>query len=258
MSKKKLASITLASMLVLILAVSGATFALFTNSSTNAGNTFSTGTLSFDSHRHDVPITGPMFYTHDSDDGWMGTGLWAPKDVHTRAMLIKNTGTLDGKIESVSAFAQSSSGAEADFAEQALVTIAVLDIPPEGHDDWAPDAIDDLNHLQNAAYEAGMSFWLTRPATRTAADLAADVREAFQELIFRSPFSGLIVKEVYSGTLADLMNGSDPFRDVVVPAGSTIYMGYTVDFQDHPNNNAVKDKNLIFGFQTNFVQARNN
>lgn len=253
MRKKQLLMTSLSMMLVMVLAVGAGTYALFTSTDVNQNNVFKSGTLELSSHRHDVPISGPMFYTNAGDnEGWMETGLWAPKDRHTRAMLIKNTGSLEGKLDEVIAIPESDPVMARTFGEQAYVTIAVLDGP---FSDWTPEAIRLLNVAQDNAYAEGMSFWLTQPATRTFADLAAAVREALQREIFNS---GIIVKDVFVGQLDELMDGSSAFNEVLIAPDQTIYMGYTVDFLDHTNNNAVQGQEIKFTFKSTFVQTANN
>src|SRR5690606_2805901 len=131
LTKKKLATIAATGMVTVGLLVGGASYALFTDTEANSGNSFKAGTLELTQHRHDVPIEGPMFYVDNNDAGEMGTGLWAPLDSHTRAMFITNTGSLDGKVTQVSAKAKTGTDAAdlANFSEQALVTIAVFEAP---------------------------------------------------------------------------------------------------------------------------------
>src|SRR5690625_3868316 len=129
MSKKKIATIVVACMAALAVLAGAGTYALFTDSAVNEENTFDSGTLELETHRHDIPIEGPMFYTQDNDDGWMGTGEWAPRDSHTRAMFINNVGTLQGKLAEVQAIPEGNTSDAAAFAEQASVTIAVFEAP---------------------------------------------------------------------------------------------------------------------------------
>lgn len=254
MKKRKLAWLTVSGMLVVALAVSGATLALFTSSASNSGNTFETGNLELSTHRHDVPIEGPMFYTYDSDDGRMGTGEWAPRDINTRAMLIKNTGSLDAKLSRLYAIPESENAD--DFSEQAIVTIAVLD----GPGDLAPDVIRLANEAIDREYKDLMSQgWLGRLAGRTVQEFAAEVRKAFLHLQFEVDGHNFFVKDVYTGTLAGLMNnGTSALEDLELPRNRTMYMAYTVTLPDHENNNAVQGQDIRFTFKSEFVQSKNN
>lgn len=256
MNKKRLAALTLSGMLVVALVVGGATFALFTDSESNEGNTFEAGTLELSTHRHDVPIEGPMFYTHDSDDGRMGTGEWAPRDVNTRAMFIKNTGTLDAKLNRLSAIPEEgTSEVTEEFAEQALVTIAVLD----GPGDLAPEVIRQANLFIDETFKGLMSTWWGQNLARVEQEIAAAAREAFLHLQFEIDGHKFYVKDVYTGTLSGLMNGGYPaFENLELPSGETMYMAYTVTLGDHENNNAVQGQEVNFTFKSEFVQSGNN
>lgn len=102
-------------LLVALFAISigGATFALFTDSATNAPNTFRAGTVDIDSYRDGFDtIPGPMFYTNEiegatpTDPSYPGlkpTGLWAPGDSHVRSLIVYNKGTLDAVLDQVKA-----------------------------------------------------------------------------------------------------------------------------------------------------------
>lgn len=264
MNKKKLATLVLVGMLGLTVLIGGATMALFTDRAENAGNTFGAGTLTLESHRHDVPIEGPMFYTHDNDAGWMGTGQWAPRDTHTRAMFIKNTGSLQGKLSSIQAIAESDEANARAFGEQAQVTIAVFEAPAGS--DFAANVMDALNHQMDSVYKAGMNHWLTRPAARTTARLAADVRESFlNNLNFETGGVVFTVKDVYSGSLEELMAPSSPLNNITINPNQTLYMGYVVTFLSDVDvddatwrNNDVQGENVQFTFRALFEQTANN
>jgi hypothetical protein len=116
MVKRKLAGLAAIGMLGVGLTVGGATYALFTESVTNAGNSLTVGELKLSQNRDQGDtIPGPMFYSASSDPsgsfpydtnknapyqppGGEALGGWAPGDTVTRAMNIKNEGTLDAKI----------------------------------------------------------------------------------------------------------------------------------------------------------------
>jgi spore coat-associated protein N len=68
--------------------VGGASFALFTSSTTNSGNTFTAGT---------VVVTDTTGHTLTSED--VLTGNLAPGDHNTFTMTVKNNGTLDEWVQ---------------------------------------------------------------------------------------------------------------------------------------------------------------
>lgn len=92
--------------------VGGATFALFTDSDSNDGNTFSAGTVEIAVQRNaSEPTPGPMFYTTTEEgmgDTWQtdennaapgnAHGLWKPGDSHSAEMTVFNKGSLSAKI----------------------------------------------------------------------------------------------------------------------------------------------------------------
>lgn len=260
MSKKKLALFAMVGMLALAVLVGGATLALFTDSTDNGLNTFASGTLEFSGHRHDVPISGPMFYTNAGDaEGWMETGIWVPRDTHTRAMFIKNTGSLKGELTNLVA-KSTSPGAEA-FAEQAHVNVAVFKAPAGS--DLAASVMDALNHFNDDLYRLGMNYWLSRPGTRTLAQLNADIREQFlmDNLFDRLGGPWVSVDVVYQGTLKDLMDGTASMDEVVVAPGETIYMGYNVTLLSSFDvagfkSNDIQGADVEFEFEATFTQLQ--
>jgi hypothetical protein len=98
-----------------------ATYALFTSSATNEANAFTSGTLQVSSVRDDVPNIGPMFYTNTNRaPGTLPTGVWAPGDSRTRGLFLRNTGSLEAKLKTLSAKSADPTGNEvvsgADYA----------------------------------------------------------------------------------------------------------------------------------------------
>lgn len=142
MLKKRYASLAIASILVLTLVVTGGTFALFTNSGTNANNAFQAGTVAIDLERHgDDPIQGPMFYTADSHDGILpydvetshspsgdALGGWAPGDTVTRSLNVVNKGSLDVRVDGIRASVntaglQPGDAAYEEFVDKMTITV---------------------------------------------------------------------------------------------------------------------------------------
>lgn len=108
-----------------MLLVGGVTFAYFSDTATNEGNSFTAGTVSVLFNRNDgEPNPGPMFYT-DRANGWFegsndphhpgsATGLWYPGKMETRTGCIHNQGNLAVDI----------SGFSAAWSENSVITDA--------------------------------------------------------------------------------------------------------------------------------------
>lgn len=269
MKKKKMLITAFSSVLLLCAAIGGGTYALFTSSAQNTGSTIASGTLSLSTHRNDVPIEGPMFYTNDSVSGEMGTGYWAPKDTHTRAMLIKNTGTLDAKLTDLIAIPEGSTAEQADalaFGEQAMVTVAAFTTPK-----WYELNADQMEAANQAADEAFKKFIGKNPVfAKGGQEVFAEARKFWLSWKYRVDNNGnpidVTVSDVFVGSLKDLYNGGSGrdavLPNLVVPAKKTIHLGYNVTFLDDANgtfdNDALQGKSVKFTFQNNFEQVKNN
>ncbi|WP_191271987.1 SipW-dependent-type signal peptide-containing protein [Neobacillus kokaensis] len=117
MNKNKLMMYTLTGVLGIGLSIGGATFALFTSSATNEGNSVTTGTIILKAKRdHGDYVPGPMFYTDyldpagkhpydvkDVNPSGEAIGGWAPGDKIQRTMILTNEGSLDAKITGLKA-----------------------------------------------------------------------------------------------------------------------------------------------------------
>jgi len=125
--KRKLMAYSLSGLLGLGLTVGGASFALFSSTASNSNNQFTSGTLKITSNRDDVPTTGPMFYTNMTAEapGINPTGVWAPGDKQTRGLFLKNEGTLNAKLKTVSVTNGEGSNIEENlkFTQEAKVII---------------------------------------------------------------------------------------------------------------------------------------
>ncbi|MBU7005673.1 TasA family protein [Phosphitispora fastidiosa] len=101
--------------------IGGATFAYFTDTAANTGNTFTAGTIILEGERDlSDKVPGPMFYSAASDpSGYYPydeiatrtpsgecIGGWAPGDSVMRAMNLYNRGTIDAKVTKVKANVQ--------------------------------------------------------------------------------------------------------------------------------------------------------
>lgn len=270
MTKKKLLFTAIAALITLCVAVGGGTYALFTSSAKSASDSFASGTLKLSTHRHDVPVEGPMFYTDDNNGGRMGTGLWAPGDVRTRAMLIKNTGTLDAKLNRLAALPEGDESERRDalaFGRQAMVTVAAL-----ATSDGQPLDAAEIERV-NAAFDEEFKRLLRSPLfpiARIQQEAAAFLREAFLSWTYEFPRRGrqvgVKVADLYAGKLDDLYNSGNgvaaPLPSLVLKAGETLHLGYTVTFLNDEGqafrNNDLQGKEVRFTFRNDFQQARNN
>lgn len=114
---KKMAFTVMSGVLALALAVGGTTYAIFTSSASNSGNTITAGTINLDAKRDNGDyVPGPMFYPDALDpDGnhpydvsqiapsGEALGGWAPGDKVTRTMILTNTGSLDAMVTGIKA-----------------------------------------------------------------------------------------------------------------------------------------------------------
>lgn len=109
-------SILLSAMVVVMvfMMAGGATFAYFSDSATNTGNTFTAGSVEIDCDRDmgDQPSTGPMFY-NDPSLGSYPIDQWVPGSIHSRFLNVHNNGSLKVKLTKIKAEV---SGLEGDVA----------------------------------------------------------------------------------------------------------------------------------------------
>ncbi len=253
--KKKLLAIIPAGVMAASLLIGGATYALFTDSATNTGNTFTAGTLTMSTSRDDIPMAGPMFYTNDNTNGWSGTGLWAPGDSHTRGLFVRNTGSLDGKLATVSAIAEGSGTQYSSFESQADVTIAVF--APHGNFDQT--AYRQLMQVVDNWYaNARKNAW-----TNGIANVDDYINQSYLHQVFDvknvlgEDVSASVI-EVYNDKLSNLMSPTDvKTLGITVPSQETLLMGYTVSLPLTAGND-LQNKTVNFTFQNEFQQAKNN
>jgi spore coat-associated protein N len=267
-SKKKLASMAVGGAVALGLLVGGGTFALFTDSVSNTNNTFQSGKLKMEGHRHDIPVTGPMFYTESNDNGAMGTGFWAPLDVHTRGMFLGNHGNLDAKLVKIKATPQSQAANE--FAKQAMVTVAVVKDKETGE---IVDAtvLKEINELLSQQFKKALKDkgWLFDDAddARAFQELAAYIRaELLHQTFVLKNVAGqnveAYIEDLFSQPLSDFISSGGvnvKNRNIQVPVDKTLYMAYTVTLPDHgADNNLLFNKQVNLTFTSEFEQAKNN
>ncbi len=114
MLKKKF-FLVLTVVLCTVALVAGGTFALFTDSTSQADADFVAGTLSITSDRDEGdPIPGPMFYVTQAQGEVEGgapainaTGVWAPGDSHTRTLVVQNFDAAHGGSSTMHAWLDS-------------------------------------------------------------------------------------------------------------------------------------------------------
>jgi spore coat-associated protein N len=268
-TKKKLLTLVLSSVMVLSLAVGGGTYALFTASAQNTGSTFKSGTLEISSHRHDVPVEGPMFYTNDGDAGQMGTGFWAPGDSHTRAMLIKNKGSLDGKLTVLSAIPEGDAANALAFGNQAMVTVATL--TTSNGEPLDARGIEAINRIIDEKFKDLMqgSIWKQAIARGIQAAFAL-TNEVFLDSQYQVNSDGESVRvrvaDLYVGLLSDLYNNGNgkpsAIRNFILPAHGMMHLAYNVTLLDDAahtfTNNDLQGQTVNFTFQNTFEQVKNN
>lgn len=266
---KKMAVLAVASVLAVGGSIGGATYALFTSEAQSTANAFTAGTLSLSTHRNDVPIDGPMFYQNDSTSGQMGTGYWAPKDSHTRAMFIKNTGSLDAKLTHITAVPAGNITDALKFGEQAMVTVASF----KTSNGTALDATAaaKLNEEVDKEFKKLLNgnFWKKLQAVGLQA-ATAEVREDLLEWTYRVNSNGesvtVGISDIFIGSLKDLYNGGSgqdtEVPNLILPAGKTMHLSYTVTFLDDAGqsfkNNDIRGTTVDFGFINKFEQVKNN
>ncbi|MHB8983989.1 MAG: SipW-dependent-type signal peptide-containing protein [Carboxydocellales bacterium] len=146
--KKRFMLLSTASVLAFVLAIGGATYALFTSSATNTGNNFTAGTINLvqDRDQGDT-IPGPMFYSAASDPsgsfpydtnknvpyqppGGEALGGWAPGDSATRAMNITNTGSLTAVVTKLKATVNTNGTSSGDAYNEFIDKMNILVLYP--------------------------------------------------------------------------------------------------------------------------------
>ncbi len=218
-----------------------------------------------------------MFYTSDSLDGAMGTGLWQPGDSHTRGIYIENTGTLNGDFNSLYAAPEAPVGSQdylnaLEFANQSNIIVSMFE-KTEGEIDakaWSlvlknTDAFIKSQLFDFTASQQAQAEGKTVEEIKLEnLNFLALLKETLLNKIFVTQNAigqnvYFKVNQVYTGSLKDLINPG-----VTVPAdlqytikpGETMYLGYTVQMQDltPEQNNKLQGKEVKFAFTHEFVQ----
>jgi predicted ribosomally synthesized peptide with SipW-like signal peptide len=239
-SKKKLATLTIASMLCIGLLVGGTTYAIFTDSATNTSNTFTTGTINIEQKRDQGDSTpGPMFYTSISDTnttdpgkyaydvpksnnlypyGGEAIGGWAPGDTIERTLIVESTGSLEARLSSLSASVVSSY----DIMDGSTLVRTITGVT----------------------------------SSSTGADLLA-YNEFMDNLTVVITAPGDVI--LYNGTISALLNGYSLPSTLLYPLGrngSETALEFTVSLHKDTDND-IQGKNIIFDFTVNAEQVKN-
>ncbi|MEH7380026.1 TasA family protein [Bacillus sp. JJ1533] len=279
--KKKLLGFTLGAT-VLAGTIIGGTFAYFNSTETSTGNNFSSGTLSLQSMRNDLPTNGPMFYTESGPDGVSGTGLWKPGDAHTRGLFIENTGTLDALLKTVSASPEATVGTDAfndamKFAEQSIATISILE-PVNGEGTFDSTTYAEMLNEVNEWFNLQFDYYWYLEASKEgdldpfegitlAAEIIDNIEQQAQNKVFTvsvtdmfgntSTIEGKIADIINEQSLKDLVtNGVNvSSENLTVTTGEQMYFAYTIKFLDlDPEvNNPLQGKEINFGFSSEFI-----
>lgn len=290
MNKRKIA-IILSCFFTLSVLIGAGTYAFFGDKAFSKNNTFQTGTLKLSTFRHDLPLTGPMFYSSDKG-GLKGIGLWKPGDEHTRGMFVQNDGNLNAQLYSIKANIDADPDSTAyndalEFAKQSIVFISILEpVSGKSFDSTTYAAmlqkLDDELHLRLKAaiedYEkaADQSGWnsgswreklkgkekLAELCAKVIKDVTNNTEGTILNTTIKIPMGkteeiqGKVLK-IAGVTLEDLLNGKK-LKDIGynprLSVGEDMYFAYTVKFFDlaPEENNKVQGKDVYFSFLHDF------
>ncbi|WP_409270385.1 TasA family protein [Neobacillus sp. SCS-31] len=291
--KNKIALMGISGLLATSLAVGGATYALFKDSVTNGANTVTAGTLKITAKRDDVPNEGPMFYSVNKENnfGAMATGYWAPGDKHTRGLFLKNTGSLEAKLTTITAKTADSNGNPITSGQQyqddmlfaGQAEVKIWEIQEWDQNRGArpitrmnPDEMDLVMQIVNDGYK----LWQDN---NPDADLSTEVGVAMllnavneymlNQLNERNGNTNnnlFKVVKMYDKRLDQLVNDSyhlnqnsnSDRHNVVLKPGESALLGFTLEFRKNPragvDKNALQGKEVYFNFGTDWVQTKNN
>lgn len=288
---KRLLAVIPTGVMALSLIIGSGTYALFISSASNTGNTFSSGSISIQAERNDVPFEGPMFYTAATQQqlGGTPTGLWAPGVKNTRGLFLKNTGSLPAELSTLTASPADSSGnvviAGSDFdndmvfAQQAHVLIWQVQMYDPTNDKLLPfwEANMSSTDLNNAMYWINKGFKAYQESEPTpdlnnqqnAAALMALVNQDLLENIndLQVTYDG---NTITNGTLKVVQLSYKPLVDLVQSSSDVSSMGvsidpkqaallaFTIDMDLQPpagvDPNSMQGKSVYFNFGTDWTQ----
>lgn len=262
--KKKLYFI-LALVMVAAFAVSGFTYAMFTDQAVNQEKTFTTGTVDIDSYRDGFDtIPGPMFYTTKEEGatstnpsfyGLKPVGLWVPGKTVVRSLVVYNQGTLDAVLDQVRAEIQSDPDNMASQMDVAVYKILPRYLPNgtpfaplPGDDTMDQDLLDHTSSMINP-------FILLTDAFFDTEDLAQALIEAqipaTADLLYEGDLSALTSGYASLSPAVNLKAAGNPF----VKRGALLAF---VAHMDIDAGNDYQGADAVFGFTVNATQARNN
>ncbi len=234
LNKQKLMMYTFTGILGLGLSVGGATYALFTSSAANDGNTASAGTVNINVMRDNGdPIPGPMFYPdsldplayhpydqQDTAPSGESIGGWAPGDTVVRDMYLGNSGSLTARMVGIRAKVRESYTQTTNLEGQTAT-----------------------NTVSNGV---------------TATTDPAAYNEFINKMNITIKNSNTLI---FQGKLSDLLTGTvwkKPVNEVLIaPAPSgPLNLTFTAELSNTAGNN-IAGKNFIFDFEFTAVQNKN-
>lgn len=232
--KQKLMGYAVTGILGLGLTIGGSTYALFTDTITNEGNSATAGTVNINVMRDNGdPIPGPMFYPDsldplayhpydktDKKPSGESIGGWAPGDKVVRDMYLGNSGSITAKLAGIRVKVR-------DSYTQTTTT----------------DGLTATNTISNGVTA------ISDPA-------------AYNEFIDKMNFTisnGDVV--IFQGKISELITGSSwkkPLEELIIasaPSGP-LNLKFTAELSKKAGN-VVAGKNFIFDFEFTAVQNRN-
>jgi len=262
---KKMASIVIASALALVLIVSGGTYAYFSDTVASEGNTFTTGTLTMDSVRDDLPITGPMFYTNITSDGLKGTGYWEPGKRLVRTLIVTNTGSLPAQLNHIQAQLINANGAtdaeKAMFLRDMKIQTRYAVNAMRNNYTWL-----DIDVFLQGLEEAQVRFEAALDGELQGAEESVILDKMDQ--IYDEELDKLSIRDrdhIIHGDqpLSSYINGYD-YEDInhhstlgvpVLQPGDTMAIVYSAALYNNGNQNLIQGKEFNFDFTHEFVQV---
>ncbi|MGZ4134908.1 MAG: TasA family protein [Tumebacillaceae bacterium] len=282
---KKLALLAVTGVVATSLAVGGASYALFTSNATNTGNSFTAGTLKVEANRDDIPTVGPMFYTDTSAlPGTMATGFWAPGDKYTRGLFLKNTGSLDARLKSITANTADASGnvvssgsyytSDLAFSSHSKLKIWQVNwfnplgglIPWTKLDATQMDAIMKYVNDGYAAWAAGNPNADPANDPNALNQLVEYVNKYLLDHINDIKASGKVIDDgtvkvtrLYNASLDDLTNKTYNVSNfnIQTKPGESVLLAYTMELKKDTGND-MQGASAYFNFGSTWEQVRNN
>lgn len=234
MNKHKFMGYVLTGVLGLGLTVGGSTYALFTSSATNDGNTATAGTVNINVMRDNGdPVPGPMFYPDsldplahhpydkvDTAPSGESIGGWAPGDVVVRDMYLGNSGSLTARLVGVRAKVRESY-TQTTTTEEGNTTKTVSNGVTATSD---PAAYNEFIDKMNITIKNG------------------------ETLVFQGKLSELITGTAWKKPVNELLIAASP--------SGPLNLNFKAELSKSAGN-IIAGKNLIFDFEFTAVQNKN-